>query len=81
VSNVVDLFYTAAFDPETVKVLCDAYDRAFKSLHDTGQPYVVSEVIAQHIIIALAKQGERNPARLCEYALKAIPDKLKFDSK
>ena len=32
-------------------------------------------------IIALAKQGERNPARLCEDALKAIPDKLKFDSK
>jgi hypothetical protein len=44
VSNVVDLFYTAASDPETVKVLCDAYDRACKSLHDTGQPYVVSEV-------------------------------------
>lgn len=79
-SNVVDLFYTAAFDPETVKVLCDAYDRACRSLHDTGQPYFVSEVIAQHII-ALAKQGERNPAGLCEDALKAIPDKLKFDSK
>lgn len=61
-------------------MLCDAYDRACKSLHDTGQPYIVREVIAQHVI-ALAKQGERNPARLCEDALKAVPDKLKFDSK
>jgi len=26
-SSVVDLFQSTAFDPETVKVLCDAYDK------------------------------------------------------
>jgi hypothetical protein len=79
-SNVVDLFHTTAFDPETVKVLCDAYDRACQSMHDTGQPYIVSEIIALNII-ALAKAGERNPDRLCEGALKALPNKAVFETK
>ena len=79
-SSVVDLFYAGAFDPETVKVLCDAYDRACKSLHDTGQPYIVSEVMAQRII-ALAKAGERDPDRLCEGALNALPNKAVFETK
>ena len=79
-SSVVDLFYTGAFDPETVKVLCDAYDRACKSLHDRGQPYIVSEVMAQRII-ALAKAGERDPDRLCDGALKALPNKAVFETK
>jgi hypothetical protein len=74
VTDVGDLFKSTAFDPETVKVLCEAYDRACKSLHDTGQPYIVNEVIATSII-ALAKAGERDPARLCEGALKALPIK------
>lgn len=79
-STVVDLFRATAFDPETVKALCDAYDKAVKSLHDTGQPYLVSEVIAQRII-ALAKQGERDPDRLCEDALKALPIKTVLETK
>lgn len=71
-SNVVDLFYTAAFDPETVKVLCDAYDRACKSLHDTGQPYVVSEVIAQHII-ALANKASATQPGFARMHLRPFP--------
>jgi hypothetical protein len=67
-------FRSPAFDPETVKLLSDAYDKARKSLHDTGQPYIVNEVIAERII-ALAKQGERNPDRLCKGALTALKDK------
>jgi hypothetical protein len=65
------LFYSTAFDPETVKALCDAYDRACQSLHDAGQPDVVHEVIAQRII-SLAKQGERDPDKLCAGALVAL---------
>jgi hypothetical protein len=53
------LIKTTAFDPEGVKLLCEAY----ASLHDTGQPYLVREVIASRII-AMAKQGERDPDRL-----------------
>ena len=69
--EVRHLFYSTAFDPETVKALCDAYDRACKSLHDAGRPDVVNEVIAQRII-ALAKQGERDPDKLCAGALGAL---------
>lgn len=68
VGDVLQLFRDAAFDPETVKTLCAAYDKARASLHDKGQPDIVNEVIARRII-ALAKEGERDPDRLCAGAL------------
>jgi hypothetical protein len=70
-ATIVDLFHSTAFDPETVKGLCSAYDKARASLHDTGQPHIVNEVIARRII-ALAKQGERDPDRLCAAALRGL---------
>jgi hypothetical protein len=75
---IVDLFRATAFDPETVKTLCDAYDKARKSLHDTGQPHIVNEIIAERII-ALAKAGERDPDKLCEGALVALGNKAVFE--
>jgi hypothetical protein len=69
--DIVQFFRDASFDPETVKVLCDAYDKASRSLHDNGQPDIVKEVIARRII-SLAKKGERNPDRLCAGALAAL---------
>ncbi len=72
-SNIIDLFQSTAFEPETVKLLCEAYDKARASLHDTGQPHIVNEVIAQRII-AMAKQGERDPDRLCAKALTGLGD-------
>jgi hypothetical protein len=63
-----ECFKEAAIDPETIALLCAAYDKACKSLHDTGQPTLVNEIIAQRII-ALAKQGERDPDKLCGGAL------------
>ena len=56
----------------------DAYEKARKSLHDTGQPQIVNEIIAQRII-ALAKQGERDPNRLCAGALSALGNKAVFE--
>jgi hypothetical protein len=75
---ITDLFHATAFDPETVKTLCDAYDKARKSLHDTGQPHLVNEIIADRII-ALAKAGERDPDKLCEGALVALGNKAVFE--
>ena len=43
-----------------VKVLCDAYDKASRSLRDNGQPDIVKEVIARRII-SLSQKGERDP--------------------
>jgi hypothetical protein len=41
---------------------------AFKALDEMGQPRLVREVIAERIIAA-ARLGERDPARLVEAAL------------
>ena len=76
--QVVELFHEAAFDAEAVEVLCAAFDKARKSLHDRGQPQLVQEVIARRII-ACAKQGERDPDRLCEEALSALGLKAVFE--
>jgi len=57
-----------AFDPEAIAVMSEAFEAALKELHDTGQPDVVPEAIAGRIIAA-AKFGERDPARLLAAAL------------
>ena len=69
--TVVELFRDAAFDPEAAVVLCTAFEKVQGSLHDTGQPPVVQEVIARRLI-ACAQRGERDPDRLAENALAAI---------
>ncbi len=74
----LEMFRATAFDPDTVKALCDAYEKARKSLHDTGQPSIVREVIAARLI-SLAKQGERDADRLCEQALSALGNKAVFE--
>ena len=71
---IVDLFCSTAFDPGTIKLLGDAFDKACKSLHDNGQPCIVNEIIAERII-SLAKQGERDADSLCKGALTAIKDR------
>jgi hypothetical protein len=69
--RVVELFRDVSFDPETIKAMDAAYDIARRSLHDRGQPAVVEEIIAKRII-ALARNGERNPAVLATHALRAL---------
>ena len=57
-----------AFGPEALAVMSEAFEAALKELQDTGQPEVVREAIALRIIAA-ARFGERDPARLLEAAL------------
>ena len=71
-------FRGAAFDPHTIDILSEAYEKARKSLHDKGQPALVQDIIAQRLIAA-AKTGERDPARLCEMALVALGNKAVFE--
>jgi hypothetical protein len=47
------------------------FDKACRSLHDTGQPGIVKEIIAKRII-ALAREGDNDPDHLCETTLKAL---------
>jgi len=69
--SIIDIFRSTAFDPETVKALCDAYDKARKLLHDAGEPEIVNAVIAERMV-ALAKRGERRSDRLAAGALAAV---------
>ena len=59
------------FDDEATRVMGEAYDKARRMLHDSGQPDVVLEVIAKRII-ERALTGERSPDELARQALKAL---------
>ena len=61
-----------ALGPETTAAMGEAYEAALKDLHDTGQPQIVRDVIAERIVAA-AKLGERDPVRLQEAALAGMP--------
>jgi hypothetical protein len=63
------------FDPETLKILTQAFDDAWARVQTSKAPYVAEEyanagrtIIAKHIIRA-AKAGERDPRWLTDSAL------------
>jgi hypothetical protein len=68
VADKTKLFTDAAFDQAEVLILLDAYVRACRSLHDRGQPDIVTDVIAERLI-TLAKAGQWDPQKLSEGAL------------
>ena len=56
------------FDDAATWVIGEAFDHACKSLRRFGTLITARELIAKRIIDA-AKNGERDPARLCQQAL------------
>ena len=69
--NPIPSFQDISFDDETTHAMGTAYDRACKFIRTFGIAVTVREIIAMRIIEA-AKAGEREPARLCEEALKEL---------
>jgi hypothetical protein len=61
----------AIFDDDATRIIGEAFDAACKSLHDTGQPAIVYEVIAKRIIDAAAG-GERDPNKLRTIGLSGL---------
>ena len=57
------------FDDAATSAMGEAFDRACKSLRNVGS--AVPEIIA-NVIIQTAKNGERDPARLYEQAIKTF---------
>jgi hypothetical protein len=57
------------FGPEAIAEMSEALDAAFEELRETGEPEIVREIIAGRIIAA-ARFGERDPARLLAAALR-----------
>ncbi len=71
-AQIIQLFRAAAFDPETVSKLCNAYDTATRSLHESDRPpRLVNETIAQRII-QMAENGEHDPVVLAKSALSSL---------
>jgi hypothetical protein len=57
-----------AFDDTATSAMGEAFDKACKSLRSFGTTCTVREIIAKRIV-AVATNGERDPARLHEQAL------------
>ena len=60
-----------AFDDTATSAMGEAFDRTCKSLRSFGTACTVREIIAKRII-AVATNGERDPARLRDQALLAL---------
>jgi hypothetical protein len=68
----------AVFDPEDIRILSLAFEKAWEAVQASGAQYVsdahaeaARHIIAKHIIEA-AKQGERDQRRLRDGALVAL---------
>ena len=60
-----------AFDEHTTRVMGEAFDAACADFRDKNLSELVREIIAERIIEA-AKRGERDPTRLCSFAIAAV---------
>ena len=67
-SAIVPVFRDSGFGAEATQALGKAYDIACLSLHPSGQPPVVQEILTKKII-EVAQRGERDPDRLASIAL------------
>ena len=59
------------FDAETIRVMGIALECARSALHVFPSDEVLSEAIAARII-ELARTGERDPEKLCDFAIAAL---------
>ena len=67
--------HPAAFDPDTINILCGALDDAWRSVEANKIAYKIDghvegarQAVAKHIV-DMAKQGERDRQRLIDGAL------------
>ena len=69
--DVIPIVEGGSFDAEITRTMGEVYDRACRSLRDFGSAVLVREIIAKRIVEA-TKNGERNPVRLYEQALRVV---------
>lgn len=62
------LFAQTSFDPETLAVLSESFDDGWDTLRRLGNTTITRDVLAKQLL-DLARNGERNPARMCTSAL------------
>jgi hypothetical protein len=64
-------FRTNAFDPQTLVILETAFDEAWLTLKAVGNTSVKPDELARSML-RLAMEGERDPLRLHDGALKGV---------
>jgi hypothetical protein len=67
------LLKNGVFGPDEIKVLTTAYEEALRALGLKDRSDPATEMIARRII-ELAQCGERDPARLREYAIRGLSE-------
>ena len=67
----VRLIHSAAFDPDTVKLLTAAYKEACRA---AGDPTPATKELFARRIISAAQQGERGVEKLKDFALAGLGD-------
>jgi hypothetical protein len=60
-----------AFGPDEIAILTSAFDSALRKLRLADRADPATEVVAKKII-ELARQGERDPVRLSDHAVRAL---------
>jgi hypothetical protein len=70
---LIRLLQNSAFEPDRIEVMVAAFQRACGELGLANPEDPVREILARKII-ECAQTGERDQARLCDCALKAMRD-------
>jgi hypothetical protein len=66
IPDVIPIFKDAAFEPELLHVMGEAYDLACKQIDGAGD--LVKEVVARRIV-DLVLSGQRDPLKLSQEAI------------
>ena len=64
-------FHNSSFDPQTLVLLEAAFDEAWLTLKSIGNTTVRPNVLARSVL-RVAMEGERDPVRLHDEALKGL---------
>jgi hypothetical protein len=64
-------FHTSSFDPQTLVILEAAFDEAWLTLKAVGNSTVRPDELARSVL-RLTMEGERDPVRLHDGALKGL---------
>jgi hypothetical protein len=67
---ITRLLQNASFGPDEIRVLVRAFDEALRTL-GVDRSSLVAEALAKKII-KLAQQGERDPKRLRQHAVRSV---------
>jgi hypothetical protein len=71
IRDILKVEYGSVFEPEEVASLTAAFDAALSKLSLVDRKDPMTTTVAK-LIIQLAKDGERDPKKLCDQALKIL---------